>query len=189
MEGETMSARAIVGSLAVVAALPLATAFAQMPAPAQPGPEHAILKKDVGTWDATVEMSGPPGTPAMVSKGTETVSVTLGGLWQVSEFKADLGGMAFEGRGTVGYDPAKKKYVGTWIDSMTAGLSLMEATYDPAKKAMTGWMEGPDPAGKVMKMKEVTEWKDDDTRVFTMFTATPDGKETPTMKITYKRRK
>lgn len=184
-----MTARSLVRSLALVSVLPLAAASAQMPAPAQPGPEHALLKKDVGTWDATVEMNGPPGTPAMVSKGTETVTIACGGLWQVSEFKADMAGMPFEGRGTVGYDPAKKKYVGTWVDSMTAGLSLVEATYDPAKKTMTGWMEGPDGAGKITKMKEVTEWKDDDTRVFTMFTATPDGKEAPTMKISYKRRK
>jgi hypothetical protein len=160
-----------------------------MPAPAQPGPEHALLKKDVGTWDATVEMNGPPGTPAMVSKATETVAVTCGGLWQVSEFKGDMGGMAFEGRSTVGYDPAKKKYVGTWVDSTTAGLTLTEATYDPAKKTMTGWLEGPDATGKTTKMKEVTEWKDDDTRVFTMFTTAPDGKDYPIMKISYKRRK
>jgi hypothetical protein len=184
-----MKTGAIVRCLAVAAALPLATASAQMPAPAQPGPEHAFLKKDVGTWDATVEMNGPPGTPAMVSKGTETISVGLGGLWQISEFKADMGGAPFEGRGTVGYDPAKKKYVGSWIDSMTAGLSLVEATYDPAKKTMTGWVEGPDPSGKVTKTKEVTEWKDDDTRIFTMLMTAPDGKEYPLMKITYKRRK
>ena len=36
------------------------------------------------------------------------------------------------------------------------------------------------------KTKETTEWKDADTRVFTMYA--PDGK-TPVMRITYKRRK
>jgi hypothetical protein len=35
----------------------------------------------------------------------------------------------------------------------------------------------------------VTEYKDPDTRVFTMYFPGPDGKEAPGMRITYKRRK
>jgi hypothetical protein len=50
-------------------------------------------------------------------------------------------------------------------------------------------MEGPDGSGAVTKTKHVTEWKDDDTRVFSMFMTAPDGKDYPVMKITYKRRK
>ena len=37
-------------------------------------------------------------------------------------------------------------------------------------------------------MRETTEWKDFDTKVFTMFMTGADGKEVPTMKITYERR-
>jgi hypothetical protein len=94
-------------------------------------------------------------------------------------------GQPFEGRGATGYDPAKKKFVGTWVDTMTPGYYTVEATYDPATKTMTGTMEGPDPSGQVTKTKQTTEWKDADTRVFTMFA--PDG-ATPMMRITYKRR-
>ena len=55
-------------------------------------------------------------------------SVT-GGLWVASTFQGDFGGMTFEGRGQFGYDPAKKKYVGTWIDSMSpASASWREPT-------------------------------------------------------------
>ena len=152
----------------------------------QPGPEHEMLKKDVGTWDATVEMF-MPGAPPSVSKGTETVTM-LGGFWQLSEFKSEMMGQPFEGRGTTGYDPAKKKYVGTWVDTMTPGYYTVEATYDAATKTMTGTMEGPRPDGGVtrVKTKETTEWKDADTRVFTMYA--PDGKA-PVMRISYKRRK
>jgi hypothetical protein len=50
-------------------------------------------------------------------------------------------------------------------------------------------IEGPGPDGQPMKMKAVTEYKDDDTRVFTMYMNGPDGKEAPSMRITYKRRK
>jgi hypothetical protein len=67
---------------------------------------------------------------------------------------------------------------------MSASQWTSEGTLDPATKTMTDWMEGVGHDGKPTKMKAVTQWKDDDTRVFTMYMG-----ETPTMKITYKRRK
>jgi Protein of unknown function (DUF1579) len=171
------------GSLAVAG-------YAQQSPPPipKPGPEHELLKQDVGTWDATVEIF-EPGKPPAVSKGSETTSL-VGGFWAVSDFKSDLMGQPFEGRGTVGFDTNKKKYVSTWVDSMSTGFMTGEATYDSKTKTMTGFMEGFDPAqGKTVKMRETTEWKDADTKVFTMFMTGPDGKEVQTMKITYKRRK
>jgi hypothetical protein len=172
-------------ALAVCLLVLAAPALAQMPPMPQPGREHEMLKKDVGTWDATVEMFMEPGAPASVSKGTEVVT-TLGGFWQVSEFKSEMMGQPFEGRGATGYDPAKKKWVGTWIDTMTPGYYTVEGTYDAATKTLTATMEGPDPSGAVTKIKETTEWKDADTRVFTMYA--PDDK-TVSMRITYKRRR
>ncbi len=156
-----------------------------MPPLLKPGPEHELLKSDVGVWDATVEMLGPGGS---VSKGVETNSM-LGGLWLVTDFKSEMMNQPFEGHGVEGYDPIKKKYVGTWVDSMSSSLSISESTYDATKKTMTGWIEGPDMSGKTAKMKAVTEQKDPDTRVFTMYMPGPDGKEVPGMRITYKRRK
>jgi hypothetical protein len=166
-----------------------ASAQAAMPM-VKPGPEHELLKKDVGTWDATVEnLMPPPGAPAPPppSKGVETNKL-IGGLWLVTDFKSQMMGQPFQGHGTTGYDTNKKKYVGTWVDSMSTGLMVGESTYDPATKTVTGYMEGTDPAGKPAKMKMVTEYKDDNTRVFTMYMTGPDGKEAPGMRITYKRR-
>lgn len=153
----------------------------------KPGPEHEVLKNDVGTWDATVEITPAPGAPPMVSKGVET-NTLLGGLWLVTDFKSDMMGQPFVGHGTTGWDPGKKKYVATWVDTMSSGISLSEATWDAATKTMTGWMEGPDMTGRIVKTKAVTEWKDADTRIFTLFMPGPDGKEVSGFKITYKRR-
>jgi len=176
----------LLGALSLAFALGgAAGAAAQMPAMPAPGPEHAQLAKDVGTWDASIEMFMAPGAAPMVSKGTETVTM-LGGFWQLSEFKSEMMGQPFEGRGATGFDPAKKKYVGTWVDTMTPGYYTVEGTYDAATKTMTAVMEGPDPSGAVAKTKQTTQWKDADTRVLTMFA--PDG-TTPVMRMTYKRRK
>jgi uncharacterized protein DUF1579 len=172
----------------------LAAAQGMPPLP-KPGPEHALFKEAAGVWDAKVESWMAPGAPPSVSKGVETNRVGCGGLCLITDFKGSFvmgppgtPAMAFEGHGTETYDQGKKKYVGTWIDSMSTGLSLSESTYDAATKTMTGTMEGPDMTGAVQKMKSVMEHKDGQ-RIFTMSMTGPDGKETPAMKITYTKRK
>jgi len=159
----------------------------EMPMP-KPGPEHKVLEMDAGTWDATVEMFMAPGAPPMTSKGTEVNTVGCGGLCLISDFKSVMAGAPFHGHGTSAWDPAKKKYVGTWTDSMSQGIALSESTYDPASKTATGFMEGPDLTGKVVKSKAVVQYKDANTRVMSMFTTGPDGKETPSMTISYTRK-
>ena len=161
----------------------------EAPAPPKPGPEHEHLKKAVGVWDATVEMSEAPGKPPSVSKGAETNTMTGGGLWLVTDFNADMGGQPFEGHGISGWDPAKKKYVGTWVDSWSTGLGMSEGSIDPATKKETAWMDAPDMNGKPVKLKMETVWNGDDERVFTMWSPGPDGKPYPGLKITYQRRK
>lgn len=179
-----MSSRFVSSLVMAVLLAPVVPAAAQdMPPLPKPGPEHQIFKEDEGTWNATVEIFAPS-APAMSSTGVETNRVGCGGLCLITDFKADLMGMPFEGHGQTVYDATKKKYVGSWSDSMSAGLLIGESTYDAAKKTVTGWMEGPDMTGKITKSRSVVEYKAG-TRVMSMYTAGPDGKEALTMKITY----
>lgn len=170
-------------------AFPGAQTGGQMPPMPKPGPEHEVLKMDQGTWDAIVEVTPGPGAPAMKSKGVEVNTVGCGGLCIISDFKGEMMGAPFTGHGVTTWDVAKKKYVGSWTDSMSTGLSIGESTYDAATKKWTGSIEGPDMTGSVVKMRTVVEWKDATTRVFTMYSTGPDGKEMEGMRITYKRRK
>ncbi|MEX2271855.1 MAG: DUF1579 domain-containing protein [Vicinamibacterales bacterium] len=174
--------------VALGAAATVHAAGQQMPPTPKPGPEHEILKADAGTWDAVIELVPAPGVPPMTFKGVEVNTLGCGGLCLVSEFKGDLMGQPFEGRGLFVWDPAKKRYVGSWTDSMSLGLATMEGTWDPAAKTLTGWMEGPDPSGQRVKQKTVTESRGN-TRVMKAFATGPDGKEMQTMSITYTRRK
>jgi len=171
-----------------VVALAVVAAAQEMPPLPQPGPEHAIFKNVEGTWDAKVETFMGPGEPA-VSAGVETNRVGCKGLCLISDFKGAFMEQVFEGHGTETWDPKKGKYVGSWTDSMSTGLSVSESSYDPASKTMTGWMEGPDMTGNITKMKSVSTHKDPDTRVFEMFNVGPDGKEALGMRITYTRKK
>ena len=184
-----------VGFAIVVALLSTAASLTALSAPQQgppmptPGPEHAFLKMDVGTWDAVAELNLGPGTPPMTMKGVEVNTIGCEGLCLTTVFKGEGPGGPFEGHGLVAWDPAKKKYVGSWTDSMSTGLATTEGTYDPATKKWTGWMEGPDMTGKVVKTRSVSEWTAAGGRVMTAYAAGPDGKEMQVMKITYTRRK
>lgn len=169
--------------------LAAAQAGGQMPPMPKPGPEHEILKMDVGTWDAVVEVTPAPGAPVMRSTGVETNTMGCGGLCLITDFKGEMMGAPFLGHGVATWDPAKKKYVGTWTDSMSTGLMIGESTYDAASKKWSGTMEGPDMTGKVMKSRSTVEWRGASTRVFTMYGPGPDGKEMEGMKITYTKRK
>jgi hypothetical protein len=155
----------------------------------KPGAEHQLFKMDEGTWDAAIEVS-PPDGPAMTSKGVEVNTIGCGGMCIITDFKGEaMPGVPFAGHGVGTWDTVKKKYVVSWTDSMSQGLAIGEASWDPAKKQLAGWVEGPDMTGKVMKMRTLGEYKAPDTRVFTSFAPGPDGKEIQTMRITYTRRK
>jgi hypothetical protein len=167
------------GAVALAAVVAVPSARAQAPEFPKPGPEHEVLKKLEGTWDATMKGMGGE------SKGTMTYKMDVGGLWLTSNFEGDFGGQKFHGKGFDSYDAGKKKYVGVWIDNMITTPMLMEGTYDKEKKAMTLTGEGPSPAGPT-KFKSVTHFKDDDNILFEMFMG--DSKE-PGFTITYKRKK
>ena len=114
--------------------------------------------------------------------------IGLGGLWLLEHFKAEMGGATFEGHGATTWDPAKKKYSGVWIDSMSTSPMLVEGTYNKGKKMMTSFGTGPGPDGKPMKMTMRSTMNDNDNITFTMSWPGPDGKDGEMMKITYKRR-
>jgi hypothetical protein len=167
-------------------------AFAVAQEPSKPLPEHKILASDEGTWDATIRMyAGGPDAEPSVSKGSEVNEVLPGGLWVLSKFEGEFGGMKFHGRGQFGFDPVKKKYVGTWLDSMSTVLSVLEGDYDAKTKTMTYVGDGYDPEHKAkFSQKMVTTMKDDGTRVFTLYMKF-EGQpaEAKFMEITYTKRK
>jgi hypothetical protein len=173
------SARTWAMALLVVVTTGLAAQEPQIP---KPGPEHEHFKQMEGTWDATIHMMEGESKGVMVSK------VGLNGLWLLDHFKADFGGMNFEGMGGTSYDAGKKKYVAVWIDSMSTQPMVTEGTYDKQNKTLTMAGNMPTPDGKSMKATMTTVMKDADTMVFNLKAAGPDGKAMEMMKITYKRR-
>jgi hypothetical protein len=159
----------------------MASSLAAQPAEVKPGPEHAFLKEGEGVWDATAKSMGTE------SKGELHCKMALNGLWLIEHYKGESGGKAFEGRGAISYDPAKKRFVSVWIDSMVPSPMNSEGTYDKGTKTMTLLGDMPLPDGKSMKSKITITYKDANTKVLSLKGAM-DGKEFEMVEITYKRR-
>lgn len=186
-----MNASKILARVCVAATLLMSRAIAQDAPPIpKPTAEHKILAADGGTWDATIKtFAGGPDAEPSVSSGTEINEVMLGDLWVLSKFDGSFGGK-FQGRNQFGYDATKSKYVGSWIDSWSPNLTVLEGSYDAKSKTMTYVGEGVDASNKVKyTQKRVTVTKDDDTRVFTLYMKYEGGEEAKFMEIAYKKRK
>jgi len=166
--------------LAAVLVLGVSTMIARaQPEMPKPGPEHEKFKAMVGEWDATVKHAGGE------SKAKSTYKLDFGGFHLIQEFEGEMAGQKFTGRGQNAYCPLKKKYVATWIDSMSPSPMVFVGEYDKDGKVLTETGEGPNQEGKLAKFKSVTKWTDADTMVFSMF----DDKDAEMMTITYKRKK
>ena len=168
-----------------------ATLLASQDMPEMPGPqkEHEWLQQLVGEWETESEVNAGPDQPGQTFKGKESVR-SIGGLWVMAEFSADMG-MPFTGILTAGYDAEAKKYVGTWIDSMTSYMWHYNGAVDAAGKILTLETEGPSPMtpGKRCKFKESFEIKDKDHKVFTSTMQMEDGTWTTFMTTKYQRKK
>ena len=155
---------------------------------AKPTKEHEVLKHYAGTWTVKGKFTMPDGS-TMEEDGVETASLVGDGLWLVFDNKSRMMGKPFHGHGVMGYDPEKKKYVGTWVDSMIDYLIVFEGTGDG--KTITTHYEMKDcmNPGKTMRIKQVHEIQDADHHKMTAYFPSPDGKEFPGMVLEYTRKK
>jgi len=138
--------------------------------------------------DVTTEMQASPNSARIVSKGTQTNRLGVGGVWLVSDFAGEIGGHPLNGHAITGFDPQKSKYEGVWVDSAGRHITLVEGTYDSSKKTFQTTSLENDASGKANAVTGVQRFVDSNTEVLTLFSRGPDGKSLQSMTITYRRR-
>jgi hypothetical protein len=179
--------------VALLALLALAgpAAAQETPALLVPTKEHKEMARDVGVWDAETSLRVTPDAAPVNSKGVETVKM-MGEFWLVSTFEGEMMGQPFHGQSQTTYDPLKKKFVGTWIDTMAPTLNTLEGDYDAETHTLTMMMNGVDPmTSKPMKWKTITRYESDDAKTFEMHLPVEgqEGQWWKSFEIKYKRRK
>jgi hypothetical protein len=172
--------------IASVAAALVCGVVASAQAPAAP---EKWVQQLVGEWESEAKLIFAPGQPPVESKGSESVRAV--GNWILAETKATTPLGPMTGIMTVGYDPEKKHFVGTWIDSMNSYLWSYKGTLDATGKILTLEAEGPNPAepGKLGKFRDVIEVKGKDEKTLTASMLGPDGQWTTFMTVSYRRAK
>lgn len=178
----------VVASLVLVVAVCAATLEAQQPP--QPDKAHEWLMQLVGEWETEAEIVVQPGQPPITFKGTESVR-SVGGFWAVSEVHSKIFDQEITGIMTLGYDPQKQKYVGTWIDSNSHHLWQYEGSIDEAGRTLTLEAEGPNMAapGSTARYRDTFEIKSQDQKVFTSSIEVEPGKWHTFMTVQYRRKK
>ena len=157
----------------------------------EPQKEHQWLQRLVGDWTYQSEAKMGADEPPVKCGGSESVR-SLGGLWVLAEGRGEMpdGGDATMLL-TLGYDPEKQHYVGTWIGSMMSHLWVYDGSLDAAGKVLTLETLGPNlgAEGKTAKYKDVIELKSDDHRVLTSQMLGEDGEWQVFMTAHYRRKK
>jgi hypothetical protein len=156
----------------------------------KPTREHDWLRKLVGEWIYETEV-GEPGKPPQKVTGTESVRA-IGQIWTQAEANGEMPGAGPAiSITTLGYDPEKKRFIGTWIGSMMTHMWLYDGTLDTSGKVLTLNAEGPSMAndGTMADYQDVIELKSDDLRTLTARIKQADGSWQPFMSITYRRRR
>jgi hypothetical protein len=176
-----------VGAAAIAQAQEQATP--PMPEMAQPTAEHKQLEQFAGEWIGECKME-MPGQEPMVCSGTEA-SRMMGGLWLVATGKSTTPGMEGESMITLGYDPKKGSYVGTFVCSMQDYIWHYTGKFDDTGKKLILSTEGPSmlEPGKTAKYEEVLATVDADHKTFTSSIQLADGKWQELMKMNYTRKK
>lgn len=155
----------------------------------EPQAEHQWLEQLVGEWEWEMEAPAGPDEPPMKHTGTDSVrSLTL---WvQCHGTHAMPEGGEAKTVMTLGYDTAKKKFVGTFIGSMMANLWVYEGELDAAGKVLTLAADGPsmiDPT-QTTKFLDKIEMVSPDHRILTSQALTPDGQWVQFMTAHYRRK-
>ena len=156
---------------------------------AEPQAEHKWLDQLVGEWESEMECGAGPGQPPEKHVGTETVRSL--NVWVQCEGEMP----APDGRPgrtvmTLGYDPAKGKFVGTFIGTMMTNLWVYEGELDASGKVLTLDAEGPsftDP-GKAAKYKDTIEFVTPDHRTLSSRYLGDDGQWHHFMTAHYRRK-
>jgi hypothetical protein len=161
-----------------------------MPKP-KPQKEHYWLKRLVGEWTFEGEAMMEPGQPSIKFEGVERVRA-LGDVWVIAEGEGEMpgGGGLSQSVMTLGYDPQKKRFVGTFITTMGANLWLYDGSLDAAEKELALESEGPSMTGdgKTSSYRDSIEIESDERRYMTSHVQQADGSWSQMMKMTYKRK-
>jgi len=155
-------------------------------------PQHRWLQQLIGDWRFDTEASMGPGEPPIKSSGSEQVRA-LGELWVLCECEGAMPGADHTHRSvmTLGFDPKRERYVGSFVASMMDSLWFYDGTLDASGKVLTLATDGPSFTGdgSTARYHDTLTLLGPDERTLTSAVQMPDGQWNQFMKATYHRKR
>lgn len=149
--------------------------------------EHRWLHQLIGNWTFQSESTKEPGQCKW--QGTETVR-SLGGVWIIAEGKGTMAdGTIGQTVMSLGFDPARKRFTGTWMGSMLTYLWVYDGELDDKGRILTLKCDGPSMSGDgtMTKYEDIIEIVSPDERLLRGRVQGPDGLWDEFMRTTYRR--
>lgn len=157
----------------------------------EPQEQHKWLQRMVGEWTFENESNIGPDQPPVKFQGQETVRA-LGGFWIIGEGSGEMpGGGTGQMVITLGFDPQKNRFVGSWIGSMMNNIWFYEGALEADGKTLPLNAEGPSMIGDgtLAKYQDIIELVDDDHRILRSQMLGSDGQWQHFMTAHYYRKK
>lgn len=148
--------------------------------------EHRWLAQLTGDWI----IDDPLDTGTEASPPWREHVVMVGDLWVTGAATGEMpDGVRVETRITLGFDPARGRFVGSFIGSMMNYLWIYDGELDAAGTALTLSADGPDMTepGKTRHYRDVITIVSADERRFEGFVQTDDGNWERMMSMRYRR--
>lgn len=155
---------------------------------AVPGAPHKMLAELTGSWTTKTKAFMETDKAPMESSGTCEQKMLLGGLYLQQEYRSEMMGSPFTGINLLGFDNHTKKYVSTWIDSMSTGIYFFEGTASSDGKTITQECSYDDPIKGPALWRSITKVIDGNRLEYEMYLTPKEGKEEKTMEMTLTRK-
>jgi hypothetical protein len=153
--------------------------------------QHWWLRKLIGRWTYEHPHPAADGQPGQVLRGVEQFRA-IGPLWVQGEATGPMpdGGEAISLM-TLGFDPATKRFVGTWVGSVMPNLWVYDGELDANGKTLRLYSNGPamDGSSRTEPYMDVIEFITDDHRTLTGHTRADDGTWKAFMEGHYRRQR
>ena len=147
------------------------------PSAVQPAEQHGWLTRILGTWRYEAECEGPPGQPPMKGTGIERVRL-LGGYWAIGESEGECPGGGGQARMvvTMGFDPAARRFRGTFVGSMMPFMFVYDGALDEGATTLVLDTEGPAMTGEgTARYRDSVTMQGDALRIVGSEVQQPDG--------------
>jgi hypothetical protein len=153
-----------------------------------PQAEHRWLQQLVGEWTFDTEYPTGPEGGMTTYRGTESVQ-PFGELWVVADIQGESPFGPSTSRMTLGYDPAKARFVGTFVGASMPSLWVYEGSLDGDQRALSLESEGPSftDEGRLAPYRDVLEFQGPDAHTLTSYIQDEDGSWEAFMTMRYRR--